>query len=333
MSLRKPATFLFLNFLLMACGGMPTQPPPERVDPTPVAKDEPLKRSVAPLEASSTVAKPEEKPVSRPLLKKKIVVFPFINYTQYGGGETGRVAALDIANTLEGTDNTQVLLPQDLDGLETFLTPQGDYNYTLMFDRARAHGVAGIITGAIEDLAIEEKGDEIGVFRSRYNTVHTSVRFQLFDASTQKTIHSRIYTGECSEEFTKFFGDRSPTTLNAEQSKSAIHKALEPVFEQFPIFARRIAWMGRIAKMDGQRYYLNAGESSGLLKGHLLKVYGEGEPVVDRGTGVALGFSPGLYKGTLRIVDYFGADGAVAVLHSGGGFKEEDRVEAYGPQR
>jgi hypothetical protein len=37
--------------------------------------------------------------------------------------------------------------------------------------------------------------------------------------------------------------------------------------------------------------------------------------------------APGPFKGILKVVDYFGGDGAVAVIHSGAGFRERDRVE------
>jgi hypothetical protein len=34
-------------------------------------------------------------------------------------------------------------------------------------------------------------------------------------------------------------------------------------------------------------------------------------------------------KGSLEVISYFGQDGAIAVIHSGSGFKENDRIEMY----
>jgi hypothetical protein len=41
--------------------------------------------------------------------------------------------------------------------------------------------------------------------------------------------------------------------------------------------------------------------------------------------------APGRFKGFLKVVDFFGEDGAIAIVHSGAGFQEKDRVEAYFP--
>ena len=74
-----------------------------------------------------------------------------------------------------------------------------------------------------------------------------------------------------------------------------------------------------------------AGEMSGISRGQLLKVFGDGEPVTDLASQQFLGMAPGRFKGILKVVDYFGMDGAIAVIHSGAGFKEKDRVEIYSP--
>ena len=34
-------------------------------------------------------------------------------------------------------------------------------------------------------------------------------------------------------------------------------------------------------------------------------------------------------KGTLEVISFFGTDGSIAVIHSGSGFRENDKVELY----
>ncbi|MEI8346581.1 MAG: hypothetical protein WCG27_03885, partial [Pseudomonadota bacterium] len=46
-------------------------------------------------------------------------------------------------------------------------------------------------------------------------------------------------------------------------------------------------------------------------------------------TGALIGTSKGEVKGAIEIIDYFGPDGAVAVLHSGGQVQEGDFVQLY----
>lgn len=68
---------------------------------------------------------------------------------------------------------------------------------------------------------------------------------------------------------------------------------------------------------------------SGLQVGDILKVTEEGHEVYDPETGAYIGNAPGRMKGTLEVISYFGKDGAISILHSGSGIKENDKVELY----
>ncbi len=91
----------------------------------------------------------------------------------------------------------------------------------------------------------------------------------------------------------------------------------------------KVSWEGRIAAINGDRIYLNVGRVSGLQVGDLLKVTEDGDDVYDPESGSHIGRVPGRLKGTLEVISYFGNDGAIAVIHSGSGFKENDKVELY----
>jgi hypothetical protein len=81
--------------------------------------------------------------------------------------------------------------------------------------------------------------------------------------------------------------------------------------------------------VSGERVFINAGRLSGLQVGDILKVTEEGDDVYDPENGRFIGTAPGRLKGTIEVVSYFGRDGAIAVVHSGSGFQENDRVELY----
>ena len=51
--------------------------------------------------------------------------------------------------------------------------------------------------------------------------------------------------------------------------------------------------------------------------------------IYDPETGALIGMSKGDIKGTLEIIDFFGPDGAVSILHSGGSVTEGDFVQLY----
>jgi hypothetical protein len=91
----------------------------------------------------------------------------------------------------------------------------------------------------------------------------------------------------------------------------------------------KVSWEGRIAAINGDRLYLNVGKISGLQIGDLLKVMEDGDDVYDPESGGHIGRVPGRMKGTLEVISYFGNDGAISIIHSGSGFKENDRIEQY----
>jgi hypothetical protein len=91
----------------------------------------------------------------------------------------------------------------------------------------------------------------------------------------------------------------------------------------------KLDWVGRVAKIIGNKIYLNAGRESGINLGDILKVITEGEEIYDPETGAWIGVSRGETKGTIEIIDFFGPDGAIAILHSGGSVTEGDFIEIY----
>ena len=88
-------------------------------------------------------------------------------------------------------------------------------------------------------------------------------------------------------------------------------------------------WEGRIAALQGERIYINVGRISGVQVGDILKVVEDGNEIYDPELGYHVGKVQGRVKGTLEIVGFFGQDGAISVVHSGAGFKENDRIEIY----
>lgn len=269
----------------------------------------------------------------REALKKRILVLPFLNKTPYGGKELSAHASGEVKSEIGKASDQYVIVPEEeIDGYDEFVTPANQYNYKKIFERARAHGVSALVTGVIEDLNIQERGDEVGLFQTKYHTIDSQVRLNLFDAATERTLMSRVNEAEVTEEHTRFFSsNRSPDSYDSNRGSGAVSKALEKMFPYFMIQAKKISWVGRIAKIDLHRYYINAGEMSGISRNQLLKVFGDGEPIVDQQSNQFLGMAPGRFKGILKVVDYFGADGAIAVIHSGAGFREKDRVEIYSP--
>jgi hypothetical protein len=266
-------------------------------------------------------------------LKKRIVVLNFHNRTPFGGKELGENAAASVKESIARMPDLVIVNEEDINQDEIITFEDGKYNMKQVFEKARARGVSAIITGSINDVQIQERGDEIGLFRTRYHSVKAKVKFQLYDAGNEKLLLSKDTSAEAIEEHTRFLGSRTIESYDAARADSAVSKAIDRVIPLVSQYMKRIAWVGRIIKIDMNRYFINAGEPTGITVGQLLKVFGPGEPVIDDDAQQFMGMAPGRFKGILKVVDYFGTDGAVAVIHAGAGFQEKDRVEVYSPPR
>lgn len=262
--------------------------------------------------------------------RKKILIPRILNKSRYGGEELAVLTTLKTREYLTNYNKEFIFTShEEMGNTESFIDAVGDYNIPSLFKKARALGMNGIIVGSIQDLGINEASDDTGIFRSKVYSVQANVKLQLFDVTNEKELLNQSATAEISEEHLEYFLNRTSTTYDPERGHLSVFKALEKILPLIPRYARKIAWTGTVAKVEVNRIYITAGELSGIPKGQLLKVYGDSVPVYEPGSSRLLGTAPGRFKGVLRIIEHFGNDGSIAVVHSGGGFREKDRVELF----
>ncbi len=265
-------------------------------------------------------------------LKKKILLLKFLNRSPYTNPELIEQAYSDIRSVARRTPDVVLIEETALEGNPSVTFDGLTYDLKTIYDRSRALGISGVILGAIEDLQVEKEGEESGLFRTSQYQVTAQVRFQLMDTSSEREVAGQLSTGKVSESHTFLFGRREVDTTELTKGTEAVSKALEQPLANFSSSIRRLGWVGRVAKIELHRYYINAGEETGLTKGQLLKVFADSMPVNDPKTGLLIGLAPGRFKGMLRVIDFMGKDGAVATLHSGADIREQDRVETFSPR-
>jgi outer membrane murein-binding lipoprotein Lpp len=91
---------------------------------------------------------------------------------------------------------------------------------------------------------------------------------------------------------------------------------------------RMIDWSARVIKVEKNRVLINAGRLTGLQTGQNLRVYAKGTEIKDPTTKLSLGQAQGALKGTIKVVDFFGIDGAICEPVAAGRFKQGDMVKA-----
>jgi hypothetical protein len=265
-------------------------------------------------------------------VKKKVALLKIFNESPFGGED------LEITATEE--------LRRELMRTRSFIV---DSNATRMFGnskeiyagggsklhqharKAKIMGLNFVIFGRIIDARVREKTDEIGVIRTKNAYTESKVEFKVYDVHSGKEILSEVINGYADDKSFKFFmsNRQEDLTYRQELLRYAVRVAVRKVIPRIAAISSKFDWVGRVAKIVATKIYINAGRSSGLNVGDVLRVLSEGEEIFDPETGALLGVSKGETKGTVEIIEYFGQDGAIAILHSGGSVVEGDFVELY----
>jgi hypothetical protein len=178
----------------------------------------------------------------------------------------------------------------------------------------------------------EKKGDQVGVFRQLKTVFEAQVRVRIASARSGKELFNTLKTVTVEESNVRVAESVNSDRFfqnNPELLENLVTEAFTDFTPQIIATMEKMTWEGRIAALNGDRVFLNVGRVSGIQIGDILKVSDEGDEIYDPQSGNYIGKVPGRLKGTLEVVSYFGQDGAISIVHSGAGFKENDRVELY----
>lgn len=206
------------------------------------------------------------------------------------------------------------------------------YKLTELSKAAQELGANAVLEGKIIDIRIKRKADNVGVVRHLTTAFEVVAQVRVVSGRTSKEVFNTIKTVTVEESGVRV-GQRVDTDKFLTNNPDVIRVIVKDAFLDFApqVIAslEKVVWEGRIAAINGDRFYLNVGRVSGVRVGDLLRVTEDGDDIYDPESGGHIGRVPGRLKGTLEVISYFGNDGAIAIIHSGAGFKENDRVELY----
>ncbi|MGZ3689482.1 MAG: hypothetical protein ACXWP5_15720 [Bdellovibrionota bacterium] len=263
--------------------------------------------------------------------KKRVLILNFFNDTPIRSNDLGLFAADELRRGLFLTQ--RMILPTDAKtDLSTQDFIQGDrVKVAQLIREGRKLGVAVLGIGRISKVVFRQRGDDVGVFRQRQSIAAVDVEMKLFDVTTGRELMAIAKSGEASSNAMVAFDQNNIESpqYRAELTKMAVRDAMGTLVQPVIKSVEKMQWEGRIAKIAGNKVYVNAGRASGLVGGDILKVISPGDDVYDPATGALLGRSQGRLKGTLEVVDFIGTDGAVAEIHTGANFTEGDSVQLY----
>jgi hypothetical protein len=263
--------------------------------------------------------------------KKKVMVFAFWNDTPVKQPTLGAYGADELKRGLAVSQ--RLIVPKELSTLlttEDFVSGE-KVKVAQLIREGRRLGVAVVVVGRITRVVFRQRGDEIGIFRQKQSLAAVDVEVKIFDVAAGREVAALGRSGEASANASVAMEDENLESqdFRTEMSKLAMRNAVSAMVPDVVRTIEKMVWQGKIAKITGSKVYVNAGKSSGLVSGDILKVLSAGVDVYDPGTGAYLGRAPGQLKGTLEVLDFIGTDGATAETHTGGNFQEGDVVQLY----
>ena len=265
-------------------------------------------------------------------VKKKVALLTFFNESPYGGEDLGITATEEFRREINRLGEFTVdPMAKKIFGSSKEIYAGGGVKLVQLSRKAKVAGVNFVVFGRIIDARIREKADEIGLVRETKAYAEAKIEIRIFDVNGNKEVFSDTIKSFADDSSYRFFqGDRD-TKLQYRRDllryvvKIGVRKSINKILS----VSEKLDWVGRVAKIVGNRIYLNAGRSSGLNIGDILKVMAEGQEIFDPETGAMIGVSKGEVKGTIEVIEFFGPDGAIGMLHSGGTVHENDFVQLY----
>lgn len=266
-------------------------------------------------------------------VRQRILVLPFINEKVGAQREVLQAARAVLVQDLLRTGHFVVVEPGDFpEDVKKYLTPEGGYKLEDMAKPAANMGLAAILEGKLLSVRAQKTGEPIGIVREIRANVAAKVQIRVVAAMNGREVLNEQRSATVESRSTRVL-KRSHTDRHLTEDPSLTRNSVIQAFRQITVdvvrSVEKLSWEGRVAMIQGERIYVNAGRLSGIQIGDILKVTEEGTEIFDPETGRFIGVAPGRMKGTVEIVSYFGKDGAIGIVHSGSGFNENDRVEIY----
>ena len=248
-----------------------------------------------------------------PKMRRRIVVLSLTDRTNYRDEQLGELATKRLISRLE---NTGAIICVDPNSVKLTGDPTSvQYLKTLN----ETFGIQAVLRGALTDVFTStSKGETKDGLETSFAV--SKITLDLFNTETGALM--------------KQFSGRNPVSLSREKGDLSSEKAkmksldlsIEIIADDLLKTILSLDWHARIASLEREKVFINAGRLSGLEKGGILEVYAPGNDVLDPKTKTSLGITKGSFKGELEVVELFGVDASWAKIKKGANISSADLV-------
>lgn len=260
--------------------------------------------------------------------KLRIGVVNFENNTPRKVRDIEKVATNILTTMLHETGNFIVIPQQDMEAIlgQQAIGASGAIDSNTAAEMGKILGLNAILTGSITSYAELVEGSNTLLSQSKTQVAKVGVDYRIVDTTTGVQLFASHGKGEFRKTSGGILGFGSKSSKDTSLKDGALRDALAKTMNNIQGQLTSDLWSGRIADVKGASVYVNAGKQTGLKKGDILVVQKLGEKILDPETGISLGRAPGQMLGKLKIVGFFGKNGSVASVLSGGNFSKSDMV-------
>ncbi|MCY4524703.1 MAG: hypothetical protein OXB84_08195 [Halobacteriovoraceae bacterium] len=265
-------------------------------------------------------------------VKKRLMLLTIFNESPHGGEDLGINATEELRKELLRTGRFVINdFSIDLFGNSKKIYAGGGGDLFQLSRKAKKMGINMIVFGRIISARIRENIDEVGLVKKTNAYTESKIEIRIYDTNAGREVFKETIKGFASDNTYRFFSTDEMKKIKYRRDllryglKIAVRRAITQIIR----VSTTLDWVGRVAKVVGNRIYISAGRKSGININDILQVVTKGEEIFDQDTGALIGISQGEIKGTVEVIDFFGVDGAIAILHSGGSVVQGDFVKLY----
>ncbi|MGC1455912.1 MAG: CsgG/HfaB family protein [Nitrospirota bacterium] len=266
--------------------------------------------------------------------KLRVGVVNFQNKTPSRVLDIGEAAAEILGTILQKTERFIVIPQQDLQSIlsQQRLGASDIINPETAAKMGQIMGLNAIVTGSITAYSETEEGYDYLVSKGKKQIARVTVDYRIVDTTTGVQLLADSGAGIYEKSVGSVLGMGTKAAYDPDLRDGALRDALNKAMVNMMKQLGKRKWNGRVAQVDGNNLYINAGQKSGLNVGEKLDVFSPGKEIIDPVTKQKLGTTENKIGQALVQQNDLGdqADLSIAVPTSGTGFKPGDIVKISG---
>jgi len=263
--------------------------------------------------------------------KLRVGVVNFQNKTPSRVLGIGEAAADILGTILQKTDRFIVVPQQDIDSIlsQQKMGATGIINPDTAAKMGEVMGLNAIVTGAVTAYSEAEEGTDFIVGKSKKQIARVTVDYRIVDTSTGVQLMADSGAGIYEKKVTTVLGAGGKASYDPDLRDGALRDALSTAMVNMMKSLGKRKWNGRVAQVEGNSLYINAGQKSGLNVGDKIDVFRPGKDIIDPVTKQKLGTTENKIGQAIIQQNDLGdqADLSIATPMSGMGFKPGDIVK------